>query len=252
MYLNREIWAARLYLILAGIFIASLVTCNLIFQKFFAWTPFSFLLENGGFLQNILPESWLKHIGGYTFEISVGILPYPVTFLVTDIISEIYGRKKANQVVLTGFVASIFIMAVTMLADVVTATAWSPVSNDEFHKVFGLFGPAVFASMTAYLIAQFIDIRIFHFWKNLTKGKHLWLRNNGSTIFSQLFDTASVLLLLCSFGVIDWDRFLSLLTNGFLFKVLVAFLDTPLFYLCSWYLRKSFKLELNESLSDNR
>ena len=97
--------------------------------------------------------------------------------------------------------------------------------------------PAVFASMVAYLIAQFIDIRIFHFWKRLTKGKHLWLRNNGSTIISQLVDTASVLFLLCITGVIEWSRFPGLLENGFIFKVMVAFLDTPLFYLGVWYLK---------------
>ena len=73
----------RLYLILAGIFIASLVSCNLVFQKFFTWTPF----------------------GIYTFEISVGILPYPITFLVTDLISELYGKKKANHVVIAGSVS---------------------------------------------------------------------------------------------------------------------------------------------------
>lgn len=251
MYLKRDIWAGRLYLILAGIFIASLVTCNLIFQKFFSWTPLFFLLKGSSFINIFFPESLINMLGNYTFEISVGILPYPVTFLITDIISEIYGRKKANQVVVTGFVASIFIMGVTMLADTVTATSWSPVSDQEFHKVFGLFGPAVFASMTAYLAAQFIDIRIFHFWKNLTKGKHLWLRNNGSTIFSQLVDTASVLILLCSFGAIGWERFTSLFINGFLFKILIAFLDTPLFYFFTWYLRKSFKLDLNQSLSDH-
>lgn len=160
--------AERLYLVLAGIFIASLVCCNLIFQKFFSWNFF----------------------GIYTFEISVGILPYPITFLVTDIISEIYGRKKADQVVIAGLIASVFVLGVVLLADVVTATSWSPVDGGTFHKVFGLTGMAVFASMAAYLTAQFIDIRIFHFWKKLTEGKHLWLRNNFSTITSQLVDTS--------------------------------------------------------------
>lgn len=203
------VFADRLYLVLAGIFIAALVACNLIFQKFFTWTP----------------------LGLYTFEISVGILPYPITFLVTDIISELYGRSKANWVVLAGFVASIFVMIVVTLANAVPQTAWSPVGDETFTRVFGLFGPAVFASMTAYLAAQYIDIRVFHFWKRLTRGKHLWLRNNGSTIISQLVDTASVLLLLCLAGVIAWERFGALLLNGFLFKVLIALLDTPLFYL---------------------
>jgi len=75
-----------------------------------------------------------------------------------------------------------------------------------------------------------VDIRLFHFWKRLTKGKHLWLRNNASTIVSQLVDTASVLLLLCLTNVIAWDRFLPLLENGFLFKVLIALIDTPIIY----------------------
>ncbi|MAJ44846.1 MAG: hypothetical protein CMF96_08925 [Candidatus Marinimicrobia bacterium] len=251
MYLNRKKWGFKLFLILSGIFISSLVACNLIFQKFFYWSPFQFLMEDGSLLGSVLPQGLVSGLGNFTFEISAGILPYPVTFLVTDIISEIYGRKKANLVVLSGFIASIFIMLVTTLAQVVPATTWSPVSNELFTKVFGLFGPAVFASMTAYLTAQFIDIRIFHFWKELTKGKHLWLRNNGSTVASQLVDTSAVLLLLCSFEVIAWDRFSMLLFNGFLFKMLVAFVDTPLFYLSSWYLKKSFNLKIDENLDDD-
>ena len=196
------------YLILAVIFIASLVICNLIFQKFFTWTPF----------------------GIYTFEISVGILPYPITFLATDLISELYGKKKADQVVIAGLVSSVFVMGIVLIADAVNSTDWSPVKDETFRTVFGLYGPAVFASMIAYLTAQFIDIRVFHFWKNLTKGKHLWLRNNGSTIVSQLVDTATVLLLLCFAGAIEWSRFWILLENGFLFKVIVAIIDTPIIY----------------------
>ncbi len=215
----------RLYLILTGIFIASLVSANLIFQKFFTWTPF----------------------GLYTFELSVGILPYPVTFLVTDLISELYGKKKADQVVLSGLIASIFVMGVVMLANAVPQTEWSPVNNETFTKVFGLFGPAVFASMVAYLTAQFIDIRVFHFWKRLTKGKHLWLRNNGSTVVSQLVDTSAVLILLCTAGAIDWVRFWPLLANGFLFKVLVALFDTPLFYLGVWALKDKVHEDPDES-----
>jgi len=199
---------SKFYLILSGIFIASLVSSNLIFQKFFSWTPF----------------------GLYTFEISVGILPYPITFLVTDLISEFYGKKKADQLVITGLLSSVFVMGIIFIADMAGSTSWSPVQNDTFHTVFGLYGPAVFASMTAYLLAQFIDIRIFHFWKRITKGKALWLRNNGSTIVSQLVDTTAVLLLLCIAGVIEWSRFTSLLENGFLFKVLIAILDTPIIY----------------------
>ncbi len=238
---SNKLWQDRIYLLLAGIFIASLISSNLIFQKFFFWTPFAFLANSDS-------GNWLSWLSEYTFELSVGILPYPITFLVTDIISEIYGREKANRVVMVGFISSIFIMGVVMVGDMVSATQWSPVDDSVFHRVFGLFGPAVFASMTAYVTAQFIDIRIFHFWKRKTNNRHLWLRNNGSTIFSQLIDTLSVLFLLCSFGVIDWVRFYPLLLNGFLFKVLVALIDTPFFYLFSHLSRLFFGLKLGEEV----
>ena len=229
--MNNTIKANNLYLILTGIFITSLVSCNLIFQKFFQL--------------NI----YLPFIGEYTFEQSVGLLPYPITFLVTDIISEIYGYKKANQVVTTGLLSSLFMLIIITTADFVNAASWSPIDNITFHNVFGLSAAAVFASMLAYLFAQYIDVRMFHFWKRLTNGKHLWLRNNASTIFSQLIDTFSVLFLLCSFGVIHWDKFTVLLLNGFLFKVFFAAFDTPVFYLCTWYLKKKFNLKDNEDLS---
>jgi len=218
--------AQKLFLILSGIFIAALVSCNLIFQKFFSWTPF----------------------GLYTFEISVGIIPYPITFLVTDIISEVYGKKKANEVVLAGLFSSIFVLLIVMIANSVSATIWSPINNETFSNVFGLTGIAVGASMLAYLLAQFIDIRIFHFWKKLTKGKHLWLRNNASTFVSQLVDTATIIILLCLTGAIAWDKFWILLINGFLFKVIMALLDTPILYLVISLIRKKFSLKFGQEL----
>lgn len=223
---SKKLLAYKVYLILAALFITSLVVSNLIFQKFFSWDFF----------------------GIYTFEISVGILPYPITFLVTDLISEIYGKKKANQVVIAGIFASFFSLLIIYVADVVPATSWSPIDNTIFNNVFGLSVLAVFSSMIAYLLAQFVDIRIYHYWKTLTKGRHLWLRNNFSTITSQFLDTFSVLFLLCSFGIIEWNLFGKLLLSGFLFKVMVAFLDTPILYLAVYYFRQLFNLEAGEEI----
>ena len=228
---SMRLRAMYIYIVLSGMFIASLVSCNLIFQKFFQW------------------EVWVPFIGNYTFEQSVGILPYPITFLVTDIISEIYGKRKADIVVFSGLAASIFMVLVVSVSDFVAATAWSPIDDPTFHKVFGLSSVAVFSSMVVYLVAQFIDVRVFHFWKRLTNGRHLWLRNNASTVFSQFIDTFSILLLLCSFGVIGWDRFTVLLINGFLFKVLVALVDTPFIYLLAGYFRRIFNLKVNQEIS---
>ncbi|QXP73468.1 queuosine precursor transporter [Tenacibaculum sp. HL-MS23] len=218
--------AQLIYLVLAALFIASLVTSNLIFQKFFYWEPFNL----------------------YRFEISAGILPYPITFLITDILSEIYGKKKANQVVIAGIFASFFSMLIILVADNVPAINSSPINNKTFSTVFGLSPLAVLASMLAYLFAQFIDIRIFHFWKKLTNGKHLWLRNNFSTFLSQFIDTFTVVFLLCSFKILPWDIFTSLLISGFLFKVIIAALDTPILYLIVFWFRKKFNLKVGQEI----
>lgn len=218
--------AYRIYFTLGALFICALVVSNLIFQKFFSWDFF----------------------GLYTFEISVGILPYPITFLITDIVSEIYGKKKANEMVTAGIFASLFSLLIVYVAKVVPATSWSPVGNDLFTTVFGATALAVFASMMAYLLAQYVDIQIYHFWKRVTKGKYLWLRNNFSTFLSQFIDTFSVLFLLCSFELIEWKLFGGLLLGGFLFKVLIAALDTPFLYLGVGLLRKRFNLAEGEEL----
>ncbi|MDA0317583.1 MAG: queuosine precursor transporter [Bacteroidetes bacterium] len=231
MTLKEKVLAQRLYLILGLLFVTSLVVSNLIFKKFFYYYPFDFSI-----------------FGVKIFEISVGILPYPITFLITDLISEIYGKKKANEVVVGGIFASFFAMGIIYVANAAPATDWSPVTDNLFSTVFGSTAIAVLASMLAYLFAQFVDIQIYHFWKKLTQGKHLWLRNNCSTFLSQFIDTATVLLLLCSFGEIDWDLFGGLLIAGFLFKVIIAALDTPFLYLGVYYFRKRFKLDLNEEI----
>ncbi len=226
--LKDHLLAQRIYLILAALFICSLVVSNLIFQKFFYWDFF----------------------GIYTFEISVGILPYPITFLITDLISEIYGKKKANNVVTAGIFASLFSLLIITVSDLVPATAWSPIGDSLFTTVFGATVIAVLASMAAYLLAQYIDIQVFHFWKRVTKGKHLWVRNNFSTFLSQLVDTSAVLLLLCAFGKIEWELFTTLLLSGFLFKVLIAVCDTPLIYASVYFFRKRFGLGEGEEIKE--
>ena len=227
---KREL-AGKIYLILAGLFITSLVVSNLIFQKFFYWYPFDYTI-----------------FGSRLFELSVGILPYPITFLITDLISEIYGKKKANEVVVVGIFASFFSMGIILISNYVPAMETSPIDDATFSKVFSLSPLAVLASMLAYLFAQFVDIRIYHFWKNLTNGKMLWLRNNFSTFLSQLIDTSVVVALLCFFGVLPWELFFGLLLSGFIFKVCVAAIDTPFLYLFVWMFRKKFDLKVNEEI----
>ena len=196
----------QFYIILSGIFIASLVTCNLIANKFVT-----------------------VDLGFKVFIVSAGILPYPLTFLVTDLISELYGQKKANLVVFSGFVASMFVLLFLWLGSQFDAIPSSIVNDMTYDSVFQNAWRLIAASMVAYLFAQFIDVRIFHFWKKLTNGKHLWLRNNGSTIASQLVDTTLVICILFV-GVWETNQIKSAIIDGWLFKMLMAFIDTPIIY----------------------
>ena len=196
----------QFYIILAGIFIASLVTCNLIANKFVT-----------------------VDLGFKVFIVSAGILPYPLTFLVTDLISELYGQRKANLVVFSGFIASMFVLIFLWLGSQFEAIPGSIVNDSIYNSVFQNAWRLIAASMVAYLFAQFVDVRIFHFWKKLTNGKHLWLRNNGSTVASQLVDTTLVICILFV-GVWEADQILLAIRDGWLFKMLMALIDTPIIY----------------------
>ncbi|MCK5940876.1 MAG: queuosine precursor transporter [Planctomycetes bacterium] len=174
-----------------------------------------------------------------TFRLSAGALPYPITFLATDLLSELYGRRRANRVVWSGFVASAFALGALWLGDQWHAFEGSPGFSDETYRdVFGQAPKAIAASMTAYLIAQFVDVRLFHFWKALTKGRHLWLRNNASTVVSQLLDSLLVVVVLF-YGEMSAAEMTVIIFDLWLFKALVALADTPLFYLGTWFLKRT-------------
>lgn len=222
--LNTE-KSKKIYLYLAATFIAALVVCNLIANKFIT-----------------------IDLGFKTFVISAGVLPYPITFLITDILSEIYGKKKTARIVWAGFVASLFVLGVLLLAQQFTAIAGSPVDDETFNKVFGNSWRVTFASMTAYLCAQLIDVRIYHFWKEKTAGKHLWLRNNFSTVFSQLVDTTLVVCVLF-LGVRSNSEIIQFILDGWLFKILCAFIDTPLLYASTAFIRNKLDLKFGEEVS---
>ena len=214
-----------LYLLLAALFIAALVTCNLIANKFIT-----------------------VDLGFKSFIISAGVLPYPITFLITDILSEIYGRKKTNAVVYAGLFASVFTLLILYLGHQFPAIVGSPVGDEVYATVFANSWRIVFASMVAYLFAQLVDIRLYHFWKKLTKGKHLWLRNNGSTILSQLIDSALVVFVLFA-GVKSTSEMGDIIADGWMFKAGCALLDTPLFYLSVFAIRRYFGLKGHQELS---
>ncbi len=216
--------AFYLYMALAGLFVTALVACNLVANKFVT-----------------------VDLGFKVFVISAGVLPYPITFLITDILSEIFGRRKTNLVVYVGFLASIFVLFILWLGGQFDAIPNSPVSDMDYNTVFQNSWRVILASMAAYLVAQLVDVRLFHFWKSLTNGKKLWLRNNASTILSQFVDTTLVVLVLFV-GVLPAETLFEYIRDGWFFKVICALLDTVLIYAIVGFIRKKFKLKEGEEV----
>jgi uncharacterized PurR-regulated membrane protein YhhQ (DUF165 family) len=291
----------RVFLVLAGIFLGAMAMLNILgITKFIRLGP---------------------------FELAVGVLPYTLTFLCTDLISELYGRARANSVVFTGLLVNLLVLGFVWVGDaapsiafrtplqrivtldtvpahdaqghavvdpetgfdllrpavpepapggetrlrpveefalrapegapaearrLVDAASGQPILREEslFGRIAAAARQAVLASMIAYLFAQFVDVWLFHFWKRLTAGKHLWLRNNGSTVISQLVDTVCVVLITFWGAIVAGDmavaQVMALIGGGYSFKLVVALLDTIPFYLCVGFLSRWLSIDPTE------
>ena len=185
----------------------------------------------------------------YSITLTTGIITYPLTFLMTDIVCEVFGKKKASLMVLLGFFASILSLIFINLAVILPGSeVWINNSlgynsiedmQNAYESVFTLPGFLITASMLAYLVAQLIDVSIFHYLKKLTSEKKLWLRNNISTIFSQLVDTIIVNSIFLYFGLnLDWDVILKIIIASYIFKILIAIFDTPFVYIGVHFTKK--------------
>ena len=229
------------FLALAGVFICSMTMLNLIgITRFIQLGPLA---------------------------LAVGVLPYPLTFLCTDLVCELYGRRRANRMVTVGLALNFFILGTLWLGNLMPA-AQSPApwqtlylaesvplpsgalvsdSVELFYLIYSITTGAVFASMLAYVTAQYVDVRLFHFWRGVTKGKHLWLRNNFSTMTSQAVD--SIVVISATFGaaLLSGDMalgaFFGLMVSNYGFKALAALIDTPFFYFFSWKLKKYLAID---------
>lgn len=233
-YINDRIHERRerVFLVFSGLFLGSLAMLNVLGITRFVDLSFT--------------------IGNWTipFAIAVGVLPYPLTFLCTDFISEFYGRRRANLVVLMGLVLNLWIVFILWLGGALPGfealdPATGEVARDAagrlpvFFEIQALTFGAVAASMCAYMAAQFCDVFMFHFWKRVTNGRHLWLRNNGSTLISQMVDTVAVILITHYYaGALPVNpeqpigrQLLFFIASGYSFKFVAALIDTIPFYI---------------------
>ena len=232
--MNSSIKSNNLYTIFVCLFATLLVLTNIIAIK----------ICQAPFYDSISDVLFFLPVDDNGFALPAGILTYPLTFLVSDIISEIWGEKKANFMVFAGFLMSIIMLMIIQISIslpphlywVIENNSFGYVGVDEFsnayNSVFSLNGKLLFGSMLAYMVAQFVDIRIYHYLKEKTKERHLWLRNNGSTIISQLIDTMIVNSILFYWGF-GWDFWLGaqVMLVVYVYKLIIALLDTPLIYL---------------------
>lgn len=260
----------RVFLLLAGIFLGSLALLNVL-----GISRFIVLASLSKDAAGDYAFSWGQW-GQISFALAVGVLPYPITFLCTDLISEFYGRKRANWLVVVGLLLNVWVVFILWLGaalpqqpdfdesgvpkievvEVQTESGVEHVANVPpdyaFYRIKQLAYGAVVASMIAYMMAQFCDVWLYHFWKKLTKGKHLWLRNNGSTLISQLVDTVAVILISQFYahslpppaeGSTLMQHLIMFIVTGYAFKVVAAVLDTLPFYIAVAWLKEYLEFD---------
>ena len=196
------------------------------------------------------------------FVVFVGVLPYPVTFLCTDFISELYGKKRASLLVWVGLGLNIWVLFILWLGGVLPPhTELGPNGLPEidhpdrtFFQIRKWTSMATMASMIAYLTAQLVDVHVFHMIKRFTRGRALWLRNNGSTLTSQMVDSIAVILITYFFtnaisitpGETVAHGLVILILSNYVFKMTAALLDTVPFYFGTKWLSSYLQIDPNK------
>lgn len=179
----------------------------------------------------------LVMIGGWV--VPAGVIAYPLTFLFTDVITELYGRKIASRVIWLGFAVSVLMVILVFGGGLLPpASFWE--GQSAYQSILGMVPRITLASMIAYLVSQHHDVFAFHFWRQKTKGRFLWLRNNASTIVSQALDTA-IFITIAFWGTVPGGTLTNMLLTQYVVKIIIAVFDTPFCYLLVGLLRKRIK-----------
>lgn len=207
------------FIILAGIFITNAVTAELI----------------GGKLIQIGP-----------FVMSIGILPWPIVFLTTDLINEYFGEKGVKKLsLITACLIAYSFLILLFAMTIPAAKGISPVSDEQFTAVFGQSMWIIVGSIIAFMVSQLIDVTVFWFFKKRTGNQKIWLRATGSTVISQLFDSFIVLGIAFYLpGKIDFETFLGSALTGYTFKLSIAILLTPAIYAGHYFIKKYLAKEM--------
>lgn len=181
------------------------------------------------------------------FSIPAGLITYPLTFLLCDLVTEIYGAAKARLMVYIALGMNLLSFGLIQLALLLP----SPPGDDSlaFQVVLGLSGLRIFSSLAAYLVSQLVDIKLYAMIKSWTGDRFLWLRNNGSTCISQIVDTVMIDLIYLYWGLgMEWTQVAPIMVFSFAYKAFFSVANTPLFYGCVFAIRGNQKLVLQDEL----
>ena len=209
---------------LAMAFITTLVVANIIAIKLVAFDV------------PLIPDDWLID---NQWVLPVSSFTYPITFLLTDTMAELFGRKATTRIVWAGFGCSILMLVMIYFGKILPGAGFwvADGGQDHYDFILGSVPRIVAGSMVAYLVSQNFDVFAFHFWKRVTGGKHLWFRNNASTMLSQGLDTA-LFITIAFAGTVPGDVLATMLIAQYLVKVALAALDTPVVYALIAAIRK--------------
>lgn len=210
----------KLFVVCAAVFLTALVVAEATASKFFTAFDLPFTVS-------IFGQEFTSVI------MTAGVIAFPITFIVTDLMNEYFGKKGIRFVTLIGMVMIVFEFVLLQIAMAVPTASISPVPDEAFNVVFGASGRVIFGSLVAYLIGQLADITLFHWLRGLTKGKHLWLRATGSTFGSQFLDTFIVLMVAFA-GQLSFQEIMAITLFNYGYKFIIAIVITPVIYAAHW------------------
>lgn len=225
----------KLYVICAAVFITALVVAEATASKFFAAFDLPFTIT----------------IFGQAFNevtMTAGVLAFPITFIVTDVMNEYYGKRGIRFVTFVGMAMICLEFALLQAAIAVPTAPISPVPQEAFETVFGTTGRVIIGSLTAYLVGQLVDITLFHWLRKLTRGRWLWLRATGSTFGSQFIDTAIVLTVAFA-GQLTFQEIAAITLFNYMYKFVIAVVITPVIYMAHWGMDRYLGHETAEELT---
>lgn len=205
-------------------------------------TQFNLILLNGIFMTGLITSNLFggKLINVCGLTVAGAIVTYPLTFLTTDIIGEIWGKDEANQCVKAGVIMQMTFLLISSLSLLIQPLAASMELQNALHMVINQGARMTIASLAAFLCSQFLDVHLFHRLKELNQGRHKWIRNNVSTMTSQLVDTA-IFVTVAFAGVVP-DLY-AMVIGQYIIKLGLALLDTPFFYFFTRNKEKTPKTE---------